>query len=53
MFIYLIKGNQNSVFSLTGPDEEQIVPMFENGDDAERYVVDQSNYEIHSLCWMS
>ena len=38
MFILTLSGQPEQVFSLTGPDEEQIVPMFENGDDVERYV---------------
>lgn len=38
MFILTLSGNQEQVFSLTGPDDEQVVPMFLEEDDAERYV---------------
>jgi hypothetical protein len=38
MFILTLTGKPEQVFSLTGTDEEQVVPMFLNFEDAERYV---------------
>ena len=38
MFILTLAGQPQQVFSVTGDDMEQIVPMFEAEEDAERYV---------------
>lgn len=38
MFILTLTGKPEQVFSLTGTDEEQVVPMFLHSEDAERYV---------------
>ena len=45
MFILTLAGQPQQVFSVTGPDDEQVVPMFEAEEDAERYVylVDELN----------
>ena len=45
MFILTLAGQPQQVFSVTGEDMEQIVPMFEAEEDAERYVylVDELN----------
>jgi len=38
MFILTLTGRPEQVFSLTGADDEQVVPMFLHQEDAERYV---------------
>jgi len=45
MFILTLSGQPQQVFSVTGEDMEQVVPMFEAEEDAERYVylVDELN----------
>ena len=45
MFILTLSGQPQQVFSVTGEDMEQVVPMFEAEVDAERYVylVDELN----------
>ena len=45
MFILTLSGHPQQVFSVTGEDQEQVVPMFEAEADAERYcyLVDELN----------
>ena len=45
MFILTLSGQPQQVFSVTGQDQEQVVPMFEAEEDAERYcyLVDELN----------
>lgn len=46
MFILTLKGHETGVFSLTNDVGEQIIPIFEEYDDAERYhgmIADQSD----------
>jgi len=38
MYILTITGKPESVFSLTNIQDNQVVPMFEQEEDAERYV---------------
>lgn len=44
MYILTLTGKPEHVFSLTGVNDEQVVPMFLNLEDAERYVylIDES-----------
>ncbi|AMO43153.1 hypothetical protein R1080702_144 [Cyanophage S-RIM32] len=48
MFILTLKGHATGVFSLVNDVGEQVIPIFEEYDDAERYhgmIVDQSEEE--------
>ena len=38
VYILTLTGKPEKVFSVTGPNNEQVVPMFEAEEDAERYV---------------
>jgi hypothetical protein len=44
MYILTLTGKPDHVFTLTGADYEQVVPMFSDIEDAERYVylIDES-----------
>jgi hypothetical protein len=49
MFILTLRGHETGVFSLVDDLGDQVIPIFEEYDDAERYhimIVDQSNKEI-------
>ena len=45
MFILCLTGKPEKIFSVMGPDEDQVVPMFTEEEDAERYayMVDELN----------
>lgn len=45
MYILTLTGRPEQVFSLSGSDNQQVVPMFLNLEDAERYVylIDELN----------
>lgn len=48
MFILTLKGNETGVFSLANDVGDQVIPIFEQYDDAERYhgmIVDQSTQD--------
>lgn len=48
MFILTLKGHETGVFSLVNDIGEQVIPIFEEYDDAERYhgmIADQSDEE--------
>lgn len=49
MFILTLKGHETGVFSLVDDLGDQVIPIFEEYDDAERYfgmIADQSQKEI-------
>ena len=53
MFILTLQGHETGVFSLTNDVGEQVIPIFEEYDDAERYhgmIIDQSNDRDIPLC---
>ena len=53
MFILTLQGHETGVFSLTNDVGEQVIPIFEEYDDAERYhgmIVDQSDDRDIPLC---
>ena len=45
MFILCLTGRPEKIFSVTGPNEDQVVPMFTEEEDAERYayMIDELN----------
>ena len=45
MFILCLTGKPEKIFSVMGPDEDQVVPMFTEEEDAERYafMIDELN----------
>jgi hypothetical protein len=49
MFILTLRGHETGVFSLVDDLGDQVIPIFEEYDDAERYhgmIIDQSSKEI-------
>ena len=53
MFILTLKGHETGVFSLVDDLGEQVIPIFEEYDDAERYhgmIADQSDHDEIPLC---
>ena len=53
MFILTLKGHETGVFSLVDDLGDQVIPIFEEYDDAERYhsmIADQSDQDEIPLC---
>ena len=53
MFIITLKGHPQGIYSVFDAKEERIVPLFVEGDDADRYVMalaeDEENPELEVL----
>ena len=53
MFVITLKGHPQGIYSVFDAEEERIVPLFIEGDDADRYVMqlaeDEENPELEVL----
>ena len=53
MFVITLKGYPQGIYSVFDAKDERIVPLFVNGDDADRYVmalaIDEENPELEIL----